>query len=317
MSEQLPGADPHEPSTPAGASGPIVVGYDGSDSAKDALAWGVVEAGRLGRSLLILHAYVWPLYELPYAVPLDPGSEQAFREGAETLLDEAYKLAGAQDPHVDVHTLLKIAPPAQAILEEAQDASLVVVGSRGLGGVAGLLIGSVGVHVAAHAPCPVVVMRRPNRRPTGADAGQVVVGVDGSVVSDQAIEFAFEQASTRGLGLTAVHAWDHPALDGPGVMLPLVVDFEQAEREELLMLSGVLDPFRERYPEVPVVQRLVRARATRAIVEAADGAALLVVGSRGRGGFAGLLLGSVSVAALNHAHCPVAVVRPHRTAPRG
>ncbi len=296
---------------------PIIVGIDGSESSQKALEWGLDEARRRGLPLRIVHAFVWPLYDLPYGVPADSSRDHGVHEAARALLTTAAENARLRCPDLEVTTHLVVAGAPLAILEEAKDAELVVLGSRGLGGVAGLLIGSVGVHVAAHAPCPVVIIRGlPEASSTGTDAGQVVVGVDGSEVSAHAVEFAFEEASLRGLGLTAVHAWDHPSLEGAGVMLPLIVDFEQAESEELMLLSECLAGWREKYPDVPVVQRLVRKRPTKALIEAADGAELLVVGSRGRGGFAGLLLGSVSLAALNHAHCPVAVVRPVRSVPR-
>jgi nucleotide-binding universal stress UspA family protein len=186
---------------------------------------------------------------------------------------------------------------------------VVVVGHRGLGGFTGLLVGSVGVQVAAHAAGPVVVVR-PHSAAAGASAGRVVVGIDGSPLSRAALGFGFEAAARRGVGLTAVHAWTEPVSTGPGDMLPLVYDADDVDAEETRLLAEALAGWAEKYPDVPVDRKVVRGRAAEALVAESAGAALLVVGSPGRGGFTGLLLGSVSQAALHHADCPVAIVRP-------
>jgi nucleotide-binding universal stress UspA family protein len=190
------------------------------------------------------------------------------------------------------------------LLAEARDAVLLVLGNRGLGGFAGLLLGSAAVQVSAHADCPVLVVRGEPR----AD-GPVVVGVDGSELSDLAVGFAVEEAARRGTALVAVHAWLHPVPLGPGDVLPLVYDLDALAAEEERVLAEAVAGYAERYPEVPIRQQLVRGNPSRVLVDASAEAQLVVVGARGRGGLAGMLLGSVSHAVLHHARCPLAIVR--------
>jgi nucleotide-binding universal stress UspA family protein len=184
---------------------------------------------------------------------------------------------------------------------------LVVLGHRGLGGFAGLLLGSVGVAVSAHAHCPVVVVRG-NARPETARR-PVAVGLDDSPQADLAIGFAFEEAACRQVGLTAVRAWTPPHLPWQTATRPLVYDADELESAERHLAETALAGWRDKYPGVRVTIRLVPGGAGHALVTASHDSQLMVVGSRGRGGFAGLLLGSVSQQLLHHAHCPVAVVR--------
>ena len=138
----------------------------------------------------------------------------------------------------------------------------------------------------------------------------MLLGVDGSPANDPAVGFAFDAASRRGCPLTAVHTWTHPVSTGPGDMLPLVYDTAEVEEEEARVLEEALAGRRDKYPDVQVRRRLVRAHTRPTLIEATSRAQLAVVGTRGRGGFTGLVLGSVSQALLHHADCPVAVV-PH------
>jgi nucleotide-binding universal stress UspA family protein len=192
---------------------------------------------------------------------------------------------------------------AVPVLHHARQAPLVVLGDRGLGGFSGLIVGSVAVQVAAHAACPVLVARG-----SAHLDGPVVVGVDGSEVSDHAVGFAFEEASLRRASLRAVLAWRYPVSTGPGDMLPLVYDSAELAAEEELALAEATAGWSERYPDVDVIRHLDRGRPSKVLVQESAGAQLVVVGARGRGGFTGLLLGSVSHAVLHHAQCPVAVV---------
>jgi nucleotide-binding universal stress UspA family protein len=192
------------------------------------------------------------------------------------------------------------------LLDESRTAAVVVVGDRGLGGFTGLLVGSVAVQLAAHAGCPVLVSRG---RP--APTGGVLLGVDGSPANDPAVGFAFDEAARRGCPLTAVHSWTHPVSAGPGEILPLVYDVAEVEAEEARVFEEALAGWREKYPDVEVRRRLVRGHVRPTLVEATSRSQLAVVGTRGRGGFTGLVFGSVSQAVLHHADCPVAIV-PHR-----
>ena len=291
--------------TDQGEQAPIVVGVDGSESAQEALDWAAAEASAMHRPLRIVHGFIWPLMRVPLGAASAGPEDGGFQAVADRVLADAESRARSVAPDVKVTSELVVAAAAPALLRQAHDAELVVVGSRGLGGFAGLLVGSVGVAVAAHAPCPVVIVRsRPDVPPA---VGRVVVGADGSELSAAAIEFAFQAAARRGVSLTAVRAWTPPFSAYPTLVVPL----DRIEAAERCTLLESLESARRTFPEVEVQARLVRDHHPgRAIIEASADADLVVVGSRGHGGFAGLLLGSVSQSVLEHANCPVVVVRP-------
>ncbi|MEU7872089.1 universal stress protein [Dactylosporangium sp. NPDC049140] len=286
----------------------VVVGVDGSRPSLDAVAWAAADASRRGRPLHILHAYVWPAVYAPLAAPALAPYEQGLREVGEQTLAAAENRARSVVPGIRLATAMPVQSPVPALLEASQHADVVVVGHRGLGGFAGLLLGSVGVQLAAHAACPVVIVRH-DEGPAGPEAGRVVVGVDGSGDADHALHFAFEQASYRGVGLTAVLAYLWPASTGPADLLPLPYDTGALREEERRALAESTSGWAEKYPNVDFRLAVVSGRSAPVLTERSAGAELIVVGSRGRGGFAGLLLGSVSQTVIHHAACPVAVVR--------
>ncbi len=294
----------------------IVVGYDGSQSSVHALDWALDAARRRGLSVRIVHAahpYVEPYPAWGgYAGP----SPQALMTAAEHTLARGLSYASKRAPLLPVETRLVTSGVTAALMAEPDTTELIVVGSRGLEGLGELLMGSTGIQLAMHAPCPVVVVRpHDTDAEPGPDAGRVVVGVDGSTLSEDALAFAFDEAAARGCGLTAIHAWRIPYYEVPGHGAPIpasVIDTE-FRGDELRSLSDALATWREKHPLVEVRNIVVHADAASALVAASSGAELLVVGSRGRGGFRSLLLGSVSHAVLHHAHCPVAIVRPTKT----
>lgn len=290
---------------------PVVVGLDGSDGALVALDWATDAAARHVLPLRIVHAWSIPLPPVPMGPAVSGPSDDALRDAAQALLDEAVAHVKGRAPDVDVTGTLHASPPATALLHEAKDASLLVVGSRGLDSFSELLVGSVSIQVATHAPCPVAVVHVPKPGVVpGPDTGRVVVGIDGSEVSLDAVKAAFLAASSRRIGLTIVHAWAAPNFDAPGTAVPTELVLEEVEQDELRAMAESVAGLREEYPDVAVEQRLVHGKASKVLIDASRGAELVVVGSRGRGGFASLLLGSVSHAVLHHAHCPVLVVRP-------
>jgi nucleotide-binding universal stress UspA family protein len=203
--------------------------------------------------------------------------------------------------------------PVGVLQAESIRAEPVVLGDRGLGGFAGLLIGSVAVALAAHAACPVVVVRGPEPDRMVPRSEPVVVGVDGSPTSEGAVAFAFEAAALRGVPLVAVHTWFDTVVDS--TMAPLI-DWDATETDEREVLAERLAGWAEKYPDMTVRRLVTRDRPARALVEESGRAQLVVVGSRGRGGISGLLLGSVSQALLHHAACPVAVVQGSPAAER-
>lgn len=288
----------------ATSGAPIVVGVDGSNESLAAVRLAVAEAAWRRRPVRLVHAFVWPLLGVPLGPAPGAPTGGGLRADADRLVAEAADHASKVDPDVPITAEVVPGAPAPVLLHEAKAAELLVIGDRGLGGFTGLLVGSVAVQLVAHAACPVLVARG-EPRPGGA----VVVGVDGSTTSTAAVDFAMAAAERRGTGVLAVHAWTHPVAAGPGDLLPPVYDPVTVTEEALRVLAEALAGRAERYPDVPVRREVVHRRPAGALVDRSDGAAMLVVGARGRGGFAGLLLGSVSQAALHHARCPVAVVR--------
>lgn len=287
-------------------AGPIVVGYDRSQTSREALDWAVAEAVREQASLRIAEVFELIIETQPAegkVVPLD-----ALRVNRERGLEVVAEGIRLRHPGLAVGAVLLQDTPSPALIAESEKARMVVLGSRGMGGWDGMLIGSVGVQVAGHAHCPVVVVP-PGVRPRAHDKPTVVVGVDGSKLSEQAIDFAFRHADAHGYRLLAVHAWHSPAGTYEGGHGPLMFDRAEIEAAaELLVAKSVAGAMAD-HPDVEVETRLINGKPARALLSSAESADLVVVGSRGRGGFTGLLLGSVSQGVLHHAHCPVAIVR--------
>ena len=230
----------------------------------------------------------------------------ALLEQGRSLLDTAAAEVRQSHPAVEITTRLTHDDPTSALRRESRNARLTVIGSHGVGRLAGVLLGSVALSVASDNPAPVAVID-PER--PGAPGGPVVVGVDGSPASEAAIAFAFDAAAARGVELTAVHSWNDTVVAGDFPEFALLVDPVAIEQEEHVLLSEQLAGWREKYPDVTVNHEVVRGRPTNALLEASGQAQLVVVGSRGRGGFAGLLLGSTSQALIAHAACPVVIAR--------
>ncbi|MGX4691510.1 universal stress protein [Streptomyces sp. JNUCC 63] len=286
---------------------PVVVGVDGSPSSLDAVEIAAHEAALRGVGLRLVHAFGRPSLHVPPGMPPWNPNAAGVRELVDGTLAEAEQRARAAAPGVEITREVTVGEPLMVLEIESRTASLAVVGSRGLGAFGSLLLGSTAVHLAAHGRCPVLVVRgRPD--PTGP----VLLAVDGSPAGEAAVEFAFAEASLRGADLVALHVWNtwsEGAYEAPGDPLNMVVDIERLREEEQRLLDETVAPWQARYPGVTVERRLVRSRVRPALIEAGRDAQLLVTGARGRGGFTGLLLGSVSQALLHHAHCPVAVVR--------
>ena len=289
---------------------PVLVGVDGSVSAQGALAWAAAEASSRHCPLRIVHTFSWPvignLLDMTFTGDMNIGLQSA----AAWILTEARAHAREVAPDIRVIADLFVGPAAPTLLNEARNADLVVVGSRGVGGFRGLLVGSVSATVAAHSPCPVVVVH-PHGDGTAfpaSPAGRIVVGVDGSAISAAAIRFAFQQAARCHIGITAVHAAT-PSRQHPSLRVPADI-VDQIDRQ---LFAEAMESKRVVFPAIDVRTNLVHGHPAQALIDSSAGAELVVVGSHGRGGFAGMLLGSVSQAVLQHAACPVAVVRPHRT----
>ncbi|MDG3009493.1 universal stress protein [Rhodococcus sp. D2-41] len=284
---------------------PIVVGVDGSDHARIATRWAAETAARRTAPLqLVCASPPPPPFGVATALPQDFYEDRL--EVGKKLLTEATELAkDAVGEHpLEVRREFHTAPPARVLLTWSESAHMIVLGSRGLGQLAGGFLGSVSASVAAHADCPVVALRGP--APT---TGPVVVGVDGSPLSEFAIDHAFEEASLRGAPLVAAHAWNDLSLrQAFGFHKDL--EWPDIKAEEAAVLAESLAGRRERYPDVEVTEAVDPDRPVQMLKHLTTDAQLVVVGSRGRGGFRGMLLGSTSRSLLHVAECPVMVVRP-------
>jgi nucleotide-binding universal stress UspA family protein len=283
--------------------GSFVVGVDGSSQSLIAVDLGAREARLHRRPLRLVHAFVWPLLGV-YVGPSPEGPPGGgLAADADRLLAEALARATTAAPELTVTGEVVTGPVVPVLLEEADRAAMVVLGHRGLGGFTGLLVGSVAVQVAAHSPGPVLVARG-----TPRGEGPVLLGVDGSARSEPAIEFAFAEAAARDTELIALRTWYGGVPSQVEDELPLIYDADDVQAELAKELSRGIAAARGRHPSVVVREEVRYGRAGHTLVEASSRAQLLVVGARGRGGFAGLLLGSVSQAVLHHARCPIAIV---------
>jgi nucleotide-binding universal stress UspA family protein len=284
----------------------VVVGVDGSDSALEATRWAAREAVRRRATLRLLAATDWP--RGGYVGEVGAGYHAAFVEIARDNAEAAAAAAREAAPGVETEHQVVIGFPVPVLRSESRRAELIALGDRGLGGVAGLLVGSVAVGLTSSAACPVVVVR--GAAVPDADPRPVVVGVDGSPLSEAALGFAFEAAAARRVGLVAVHTWSDLIVDPAAVPLGwAAVDWAAVEADEREVLGERLAGWCTTYPDVPVERVVRRDRPAPALLEQAAAAQLVVVGSRGRGSVAGLLLGSVGHALLHRAPCPVAIVR--------
>jgi nucleotide-binding universal stress UspA family protein len=278
--------------------GDIVVGYDGSPGGERALRWAAHEADLRGAQLTVVYVYDQRPHEVPQPGPTNVTAVDPF---AGAVVAGAISTVRSVAPAVRVAGLPLVGQAAQALIDAAGRGATVVVGNRGRGGFRSLLLGSVSEQVATHAAASVVVVRgRPDAE------GPIVVGVDGSAAADSALGVAIAEAHLRQAGVTAVCAY--PKLDPTVVPMgpPYVVDAQ--DRREAV--AAAIGRWRETYRDVKVEVHILEGGAAEILIDASAGAQLIVVGTRGHGGFAGLHLGSVGLALLHHAHCPVLVDRP-------
>jgi nucleotide-binding universal stress UspA family protein len=287
---------------------PVVFGYDGSAISNLAMEWAVQAAADRGIPLEIVVCWQVPpvSFGSGMGMPLESELVEELTADAESLLAAGLDKARGMAPDLDVRGELLVAGPAAALVERSKDAALVVVGSHGKGGFSGLLLGSVSRQVSTHAKCPVAVIRESAK----SAAKEVVVGVDGSASALKALDWAFDHASRTGQRLRVLHAWEVPPITAitstPTISAQEVM--QDLKGAEARATAEVLAGHRETYPDVDVVQEVVRGSPVAEIARVSQDSVLVVVGSRGRGGFLGLLLGSVSHGVVHHAHCPVVVV---------
>lgn len=288
--------------TPDGPHG-VVVGVDGSPQARAALEWAARDAELRGVPLTVVHvlAPVATAVWIDVPVPRD-FIETRNRRATEVVSESTTAVKAPGAGPVRQYVLEGSVVPM--LVEMSKDADLVVVGSRGVGKIEGLLLGSVSAGLLHHAHGSIAVIHGDATQSDPPTSAPVVVGVDGSPASELAVAVAFEEASIRRVGLVAVHAW----LDRVGTIPGLDWRNLRIEAEEIL--AERLAGWSEQFPDVRVERAVVESGPAKELVARSETAQVLVVGSHGRGGFAGLLLGSVGAAVADGARCAVIVARP-------
>ncbi|MFD6893833.1 universal stress protein [Rhodococcus sp. NPDC060086] len=291
---------------------PIVVAVDGSDAASGAVIWAARAASARSLPLRIV-----TVVHVPAFYYSEPYLAQSFHEEMKATARDrlanagvlARKVVDDNNGSVEISTEQIEGKITNTLIELSEHADRIVVGSRGLGEVKGLLAGSVSTALAAHSAAPVVVVRGRTLDGAPPAEGPVVVGVDGSESCRAAVEVAFEEAAARRATLVAVNVWSDVSVQPSLGAVPEDPHWSRIQTGEEIVLAERLAGFHDRYPDVVVERVVARDRPVRVLSEYAESAQLLVVGSRGRGGFKGLLLGSTSNALIQTADCPVLVAR--------
>ncbi|WP_432840461.1 universal stress protein [Dactylosporangium sp. CA-092794] len=278
----------------------IVVGVDGEPPSLAAVRWAAAAAARRAASLRVVLAYHW---RVPAALAPRGELAETAQQLAELLVANAAQDARDASPGLDVRPEAALGLPAEVLLRAATSASLLVVGTRGRHRATGAVLGSVSQQVAAHATGPVAVVRG-----RAYPSGGIVVGVDDSAAAGAALEFAFAEAARWGTDVAAVRAIETtispPALGLP----PLLHDIAETTRALTEAAAGRVAEAGRRHPDVPWEFHGIAGDAADVLCDRSRQARLVVVGSRGHGGFAGLLLGSVGLRLLHRADCPVLIV---------
>lgn len=283
----------------------ILVGVDGSPESDAAVRWAAEEAVLRDLPITLMHVIApivvtWPVryLESSYVEWQEENSQHVIEQAQKTLLAS---IGTEEQPPVRVQ--IRHEGVVTELAAASAEATLIVVGSRGMGLVDGAVLGSVSRSLLHHAHCPTAIVKAGATQPTDRQY-PVLLGIDGSPASEAATAFAFDEASRRGADLLALHAWTDMRV------FPLIEkDWLRQEAQGHETLSERLAGWQEQYPDVTVRRRIVCDRPARWLIDEARQAQLVVIGSRGRGGIAGMLLGSVSTAVAESATAPVVVVR--------
>jgi len=284
---------------------PTVVGVDGSAAALDAVRWAVLDAQLHLSDVLLVSAISLPKALAGVGILPEPVVEQS-RSEISRILDEAVELAARESATVSVETVSSENSAVATLLGLSATSRMVVIATRGLGLTEQRSLGSIGFAVTTHARCPVTVVRGWPGDGLDHSTHPVVVGVDGTRASAAATALAFEEAFVRSAPLTAVHSWSDADLT---IGVPIRgLDWPANRPAAAEQLARMLEPHTRRYPTVSVRTAVVKDRPVQALLDHAQGAQLLVIGSHGRGGFPGMMLGSTSRTVIARASCSVTVV---------
>lgn len=294
----------------------VIVGVDGSPSSRAAVEWAARDAQMRNVALKIVHV-VAPIVTGTQGwsgVPIPTEYAQLQEDQAAQAIEQAHSAAHTAAPsHVDrISSEILHAPTVPALVELSTHAEMLVVGCRGHGGVPGVLLGSVSSGVAHYAHCPVAVIHHHEPVTAPSPDAPVVVGIDGSPTSELAAAIAFDEASRRGVDLVALHAWSDMNSVGIARVGWAPIEHRNTKDREEELLAERLCGWTDRYPDVVVHKQVVCDQPALRLLEEAAKAQLVVVGSHGRGGFPGMLLGSVSTAVVNAARIPVIIARKPR-----
>jgi nucleotide-binding universal stress UspA family protein len=288
-------------------TGPITAGVDGTDESLAGLDWAAREAVRRGTALRVVHAW-----EFQPDAAADVADREAQQQWVRDAVEGAARRVAERHPGLEVTAEVREGPAVPTLAGAAADAELLVLGSRGHGPLVGFLLGSVGQQVLVEAARPVVLVRAGDEASAEAAGREIVVGQQGEPEdSAAALRFAFETAAARGATVRAVRAWTLPPVFAYSpASLKLLDDAGGLEPYERKALAAALQPWRERFPDVPVVEHVEIGSAGQVLLSVAGRAQLMVVGRRARRTAVGARIGSVAHGVLHHARCPVAVV-PH------
>lgn len=296
-------ADIQDTLTPPGA---VVAAIDGSHRDPAVLDWAAAEAVSVGAPLHVVHAVDLGTPLSAYGELLtSPDIVDKVEQESVRVAEEARQRVVASHPELPVTTALPTGAPAGGLLNAADGARLLVVGSARKTKAERIVLGTTSLSVVAHSPCPVVLV--PDDAEISGD-GRVVVGIDGSEHSRLAFEYALEAATLRGKAITTVTSWNVEVVGGVVVTEPGSPEWETVDARYREMAESTVAVMRAAHPDIDVTVEVHHGRAADMLVEVAQGCDLLVIGSRGRGGFRGMLLGSVSQRVLSRATVPVAVL---------
>lgn len=285
----------------------FIVAWDGSPGATAALDWALTQAKATHAQVHLVHAVL--------AIPPGPYGEVALDQGvyddiAQAVLDLGIDYAKTHHPGLEITTGRAYRGVTGALIDEAHPGDVIVMGTRGYGGFMTMLVGSSCIQTATHATVPVVVIHPPvENRPAYATAGPVVIGIDGTDLSTNAMRFGLTMASMLQREAVVVHAWTLPPVE---IVPPSFIAADEAAAiaaDQQRIAAEFLAGWREEFPDVKVTLRVVQGNTSAVLLEAAKTASLVVSGSRGRGEFRGAFLGSTSNALIHHGQCPVAIVR--------